>query len=71
MISLIIIYGIPLLFLILFIKNTIQIIKAKRNNEVLKKSTIIKCIIFGIIFISIISFYIWINYMLSKAIVMM
>lgn len=71
MFGIIIIYGIPLLFGILFIKNIIQLVKNKRNNDTLKKSTIIKTIIFGTLFISIISFYIWINYMLSRAIVMM
>ena len=71
MFGIIIIYGIPIIFGILFIKNTISLIKAKKNKETLKKSIIIKTIIFGTIFILIISFYIWINYMLSRAIAMM
>ena len=71
MLAILIIYGIPLLFLIFFIKNIIRIVKIKKNNEALKKSLIVKTIILGIIFFSIIGFYIWVNYMLSKAIAMM
>ena len=71
MLAAIIFYGIPLIFLLLFIKNFITLIKARKNNEILKKSTIAKLIIFGTLFVSIIGFYIWVNYMLSKAIVMM
>ena len=71
MLALSIIYGIPLLFFILFIKNIIKISKIKRNKERVNKALIIKSQIFLLILITIIIFYIWVNYMLSKSIAMM
>ncbi len=64
-------FGIPILFFVLCIKNIIKIIKAKRNKEIVKKSYIIKSIIFGTILVIIVSFYIWIMYEISKAIAYM
>ena len=65
-ISLFIVFGIPAIFLILWIKNIVEIIKLKKAKITVKKSLIIKSMIFGIIFISIVIFYMRILYLLSK-----
>lgn len=61
-----IIFGIPAIFLLLCIVNILKIIKLKKNKIAIKKSLFIKSIIFGMIFIFIVSFYIWVIYSLSK-----
>lgn len=63
-----IIFGIPSIFLILCIKNIVGIIKSRKERVTVKKSLIIKSIIFGIIFILIIIFYMWVMYSLSRAV---
>ena len=63
-----IIFGIPAIFLILFIKNIVGIIKSRKESVTVKKTLIIKSIIFGIIFILIIIFYMWVMYSLSRAV---
>ena len=67
-ISLGIIFGIPVIFLVLCVINIIQIIKAKKDKTTVKKSSIIFSIIFGVFFILIVGFYTWVSYLLSKAI---
>lgn len=67
-ISLCIVLGIPAIFLVLCIKNIVGIVKAKKDKVTVKKSLIIKSIIFGAIFILIVIFYIWIMYLLSRAV---
>lgn len=67
-ISLCIVLGIPTIFLVLCIRNIVRIIKAKKSNDTVKKSLIIKTIIFGVIFILIVIFYIWIMYSLSRVV---
>ena len=66
-----IVFGIPAIFLILCIKNIVGIVKSKKENVTVKKSLIIKSIIFGIIFILIIIFYNWVMYSLSRAVAYM
>ena len=66
-ISICIIFGIPAIFLILCIKNIVEIVKSKKKVTV-KKSLIIKSIIFGVIFILIVIFYMWVMYSLSRAV---
>ena len=66
-----IVFGIPAIFLILCIKNIVGIVKSKKENVTVKKSLIIKSIIFGIIFILIIIFYNWVMYLLSRAVASM
>lgn len=63
-----IIFGIPDIFLILCIKNILGIVKSKKEKVTVKKSLIIKPIIFGIIFMLIIIFYMWVMYSLSRAV---
>lgn len=63
-----IIFGIPAIFLILCIKNIVEIVKSKKEKATIKKSLIIKSIIFGMIFILIIIFYMWVMYSLSRAV---
>lgn len=63
-----IIFGIPAIFLILCIKNIVEIVKSKKEKATIKKSLIIKSIIFGMIFILIIFFYMWVMYSLSRAV---
>lgn len=63
-----IIFGIPAIFLILCIKNIVEIVKSRKEKVTEKKSLIIKSIIFGIIFILIIIFYMWVMYSLSRAV---
>ncbi len=63
--------SIPIIFFVLCIRNIVIIIKAKKDNDTIKKSLIIKTIIFGIIFILIVIFYIRLMYVLSKAVVNM
>ena len=63
-----IIFGIPAIFLILCIKNIVEIVKSKKEKVTVKKSLIIKSIIFGIIFILIVIFYMWVMYSLSRAV---
>lgn len=70
-ISMCIIFGIPAIFLILCIKNIVGIVKSKKNKVTVKKSLIIKSIIFGVIFILIVIFYMWVMYLLSRAVVNM
>lgn len=67
-ISICIIFGIPALFLVLCIKNTVGIVKSRKEKVTVKKSLIIKSIIFGIIFILIIILYMWVMYSLSRAV---
>ena len=67
-ISICIIFGIPAIFLILCIKNIVGIVKLKKDKVTVKKSLIIKSIVFGIIFIFIVIFYMWLMYSLSRAI---
>lgn len=67
-IPLCIVFGIPIIFLVLCIINIVRIIKAKKDNDTIKKSLIIKTIIFGVIFILIVIFYIWVMYSLSRAV---
>lgn len=67
-INLCIVLGIPIIFFILCIRNIIRIIKAKKNNDAIKKSWVVKSIIFGVIFIIIIIFYVWMMYALSRAV---
>lgn len=69
--SMCIVIGIPAIFLVLCIKNIMGIVRSKKNKTTVKKSTIIKAIIFGVIFISIILFYMWLEYSLSKAVAYM
>lgn len=66
-----IIFGIPAIFLILCIKNIVEVVKSKKGKITVKKSLIIKSIVFGVIFIAIVVFYIWVMYSLSKAVVNM
>ncbi|MCR5187019.1 MAG: hypothetical protein K6D97_07920 [Clostridia bacterium] len=61
-----IIFGIPLIFLFLCISNIVKIIKSKKNKEIVKKSFIIKSILFGVIFILIVYFYISFIYGVSQ-----
>ena len=63
-----IVFGIPAIFLILCIKNIVGIVKSRKEKVTVKKSLIIKSIIFGIIFILIIIFYMWVMYSLSRAV---
>lgn len=63
-----IVFGIPAIFLVLFIKNIVGIVKAKKDKVIVKKSLIIKSIIFYAIFTLIVIFYTWINYLLSEAV---
>lgn len=67
-ISICIIFGIPTIILILCIKNIVGIVKSIKNKVTVKKSLIIKSIIFGVIFILIVIFYLWVMYSLSKAV---
>ena len=67
-ISICIIFGILAIFLILCIKNIVGIVKLKKDKVTVKKSLIIKSIIFGIIFIFIVIFYMWVMYSLSRAV---
>ena len=67
-ISICIIFGIPAIFLVLCIKNIVGIVKARKEKVTVKKSLIIKSIIFGIIFILIVIFYMWVMYSLSRAV---
>ncbi len=60
--------GIPLTILILCIINIVKAIKIKDSNDDSKKKFIIRSIIFGIIFLLIIAFYIYVDYNLSNAI---
>lgn len=60
--------GIPLTILILCIINIVKAIKIKDSNDDSKKEFIIRSIIFGIIFLLIIAFYIYVDYNLSNAI---
>lgn len=69
--GLIIPLAIPIIFFVLCIRNIVIIIKAKKDNDPIKKSLIIKTIIFGVIFILIVIFYISLIYSLSKAVVNM
>ena len=61
-------FGIPAIFLILCIKNIVGIVKSKKEKVTVKKSLIIKSIIFGIFFILIIIFHMWVMYSLSRAV---
>lgn len=70
-IPVVIIFGIPTIFLILCIKNVVDIAKSKKDKIAVKKSLIIKSIIFGAIFITIVVFYTWVMYSLSKEVVNM
>lgn len=70
-ISLGIFFGIPTIFLILFIINILKIIKNRKNGIPIKKSLIIKTSIFGVIFSFFVIFYIWITYLLSQVVVNM
>lgn len=63
-----IVFGIPAIFLVLCVKNIVGIVKAKKDKVTVKKSLIIKSIVFGIIFISIVIFYMWVRYLLSRAV---
>ena len=67
-ISICIILGIPAIFLILCIKNIVEIVKSKKDKITVKKYLIIKSIIFGVIFIFIVIFYMWVMYSLSKSV---
>ena len=67
-ISICIFFGIPAIFLILCIKNIVGIVKLKKDKVTVKKSLIIKSIIFGMIFIFIVIFYMWVMYLLSRAV---
>ena len=67
-ISICIVFGIPALFLVLCIKNIVEIVKSRKEKITVKKSLIIKSIVFGIIFILIIIFYTWVMYLLSRAV---
>lgn len=67
-ISICIVFGIPALFLVLCIKNIVGIVKSRKEKVTVKKSLIIKSIVFGIIFILIIIFYTWVMYLLSRAV---
>ena len=67
-ISICIVFGIPALFLVLCIKNIVEIVKSRKEKVTVKKSLIIKSIVFGIIFILIIIFYTWVMYLLSRAV---
>ena len=67
-ISICIIFGIPAIFLILCIKNIVGIVRLKKDKVTVKKSLIIKSIVFGIIFIFIVIFYMWLMYSLSRAV---
>ena len=60
-----IILGIPAIFLILCIKNILEIVESKNDKITVKKSLIIKSIIFGVIFIVIVVLYICVMYSLS------
>ena len=64
-ISICIILGIPAIFLILCIKNIVEIVKLKKNKVTIKESLINKSIVFGVIFIFIVIFYIWVMYSLA------
>ena len=66
-----IILGIPFIFGALFCMNVISLIIEKRKQETINKSSIIKTVIFGIIFILIISIYTWLYYSLTMSIRMM
>lgn len=67
-ISICIIFGIPVIFLILCIRNIVRIVKLRKDKVTIKKSLITKSIVFGVIFIFIVIFYIWIMYSLSRAV---
>ena len=70
-IPVLIIFGIPAIFLIGCIKNIVTIVKLKKKNERIKKSLVVGTIFCGIFFIGIICLYIWVDYQLSRAIAMM
>ena len=71
LISLGIFFGIPCIFLVLFIIKLVEIVKNRKNGIPIKKSLIIKTTIFGVVFISFVIFYIWIMYLLSQVVVNM
>lgn len=63
-----IIFGIPTIFCVLCIRNIVEIIKIKKNNNTVEKFLIIETIIFGIVFILIVIFYIWVMFSISRAV---
>ena len=64
---LLIIIAIPMLFLVLSCKNFWIIRKNKKKNIETPKSTIIKAILFGILFMAIVTIYILFSLLLSRA----
>lgn len=68
LIFLCIIFGIPAIFLILFIKNLTKVLKLKKNEATIEKSLIIKTIIFGTIFTLIFLFYLFMTFSLMISI---
>lgn len=64
-ISICIIFGIPAIFFILCIRNIVRIVKLRKDKVTIKKSLITKSIVFGVIFIFIVIFYIWVIYSLA------
>lgn len=67
----IIIFGIPIIFLILFIRSIVKIIKTRKNKEKIKKSLIVQAIIFGLLIVITVIFYILIGIALSNAVAYM
>lgn len=67
-ITICIILEIPAIFLILCIKNIVGIVKSKKDKVTVKKSLITNSFVFGIVFIMIVLFYIWVMYLLSRAV---
>ena len=63
-----IILAIPAAFFFLCIANIVKIVHAKKANAPVPKTWIAQAIIFGVVFISITIYYLWVMYALSQAI---